>query len=490
MKTHPLGIALVALSTCWAGMAKAQNNPSNQADVPVSEDRSLLESTQPTAAIVQEVTPYEPGQGSWLYQWWNGDAATGNWFGLRDTLNDSGVTLFASYEANMAGNVTGGRNRGFTYADNLDFGVRLDMEKLIGWNGATITVNGVNRNGESLTTNHIGNFYQVQQLFGVQTFMFYGLYLTQKFWDDRISIKIGRFATNEDFATSPIYGLYMGNGIDGNPKSLVASGAFSSYPGSVWAARVKVEPTKETNASFGVYQTNTRLYNGDKHGFDWSMQNGDGVMLIGQVGWSPEFFKKPVAVESTAPRDGKSVVDGKSSAKSFKEPITEMKGLPGHYWFGSYVALWDAPQFGSTQTSNSLYGFYWHADQMVYQESPGSGQGLTLWADFVLQPSENVNVIPYQLSGGVLYKGLIPQRDEDVLLFGIVYGTFSRDYAQTVQQAGGGSPKYEMTMEWGYRIQLTKFSYVMPDVQYIVNPGGTNTLGNALVLGLRVGVTF
>ena len=485
MKKHPLRITLsAACSALCLSSAFAQENVE-----PVSQDRSLLESTQPNASIVHNVEPIEPDRGNVVQQYLNGDAALGDMFGLRSALVDHGVTLFGSYEANMAGNVTGGLSRGFEYADNFDFGVRFDLNKIIGWQGATFTLNGVDRNGESITNNHIGNFYQVQQLYGVQTFMFYGMYLTQRFLDDRISIKIGRFATNEDFATSPIYGLYMGNGIDGNPKSLVASGAFSSYPGSVWAARVRVEPTKETNISFGVYQTNDRLYKEDHHGFDWRMQGGDGVMLIGQVGWSPEFFKKPVSTgSSNTVSDGKSVADGKST-KSFKDPV-EMKGLPGHYWFGAYVTMWNVPQFGSSNKSSGLYGFYWHADQMVFQESPGSGQGLTLWGDIVLQPDESVNIIPFQVSGGAVYKGLIPMRDEDVLLFGVVYGKFSRDYGQTVADAGLGFANYEITLEAGYRIQLTKFAYFMPDMQYIVNPSGTGNIGNALVLGARIGVTF
>ncbi len=40
--------------------------------------------------------------------------------------------------------------------------------------------------------------------------------LEQKLLDDKISIKAGRFATGDDFASSPIYWLYMNNGIDGN----------------------------------------------------------------------------------------------------------------------------------------------------------------------------------------------------------------------------------------------------------------------------------
>ena len=451
----------------------------------VADDTRLLESTRPQSAIVRDVTQISPEEGGVLQQWLNGDAATGNWLGARSAFLNSGVTFFGSYESNSAANVSGGRSAGAAYADNFDFGVRLDLEKSVGWKGGTFTLDFSHRNGTSITDRHVGNFFQVQQLFGVGTFMLYGIYLEQKLMDDRFSLKIGRFATNEDFAVSPIYGLYMGNGIDGNPKTLISSGAFSSYPGSVWAARIRLEPTKETNFSVGVYQTNDRLYDPNQHGFDWTIRSEDGVLLIAQLGWTPEFFKKPVVVQRAS---GKAVSDGKQMAAPNES--VEMKGLPGHYWVGSYVTFGDYTQFGTIEKGNGPYAYYVHADQMVYQEQPGSDQGLTLWADVVAQPDHAVNIIPFQVNAGVVYKGLIPRRDQDVTIFGVVYGEFSDDYARVVSPTGIDRPTYETVLEVGYRVQLTKFAYVMPELQYIINPGGTGQLDDAAVLGLRVGITF
>ena len=452
----------------------------------VADDPMLLESKRPQGAIVEAVSPIRPEDGGILQQWWNGEAAMGDLFGVRSALRESGVTLFGSYESDSAANVSGGRSTGAAYADNFDFGVRFDLEKIAGWKGATFTTDFSQRSGTSITDRHVGNFFQVQQLFGVGTFMLYGVYLDQKFLDDRFSLKLGRFATNEDFAVSPIYGLYMGNGIDGNPKTLIASGAFSSYPGSVWAARLRMEPTKETNISAGVYQTNYRLYNPNQHGFDWTIRNSDGLLLIGQIGWSPEFFKKPVTVQRESA--GKTVSDGKQTA-SLNQSV-EMRGLPGHYWFGSYVTFGDYRQFGTIEKGNGPYAYYVHADQMVFQEAPGSDQGLTLWGDVVFQPDHAVNIIPFQVNGGVVYKGLVPQRDKDATIFGVVYGEFSDDYARVVSPTGINSPTSETVLEAGYRIQLTDFAYVMPEGQYIINPSGTDTLKDAFVIALRVGVTF
>jgi porin len=127
---------------------------------------------------------------------------------------------------------------------------------------------------------------------------------------------------------------------------------------------------------------------------------------------------------------------------------------------------------------------------MVYQESPGSAQGLTLWSAFVLSPQQNIAKLPFQVNGGAVYQGLIPGRDNDQTVFGVVYGEFSDDYANATEAAGGGHPDYELVFEWGYRIQFTKFLYVQPNVQWVINPGGAYNIPNALVLGAQCSVTF
>ena len=350
--------------------------------------------------------------------WWDSGELTADWGGLRNTLYDDGVTIFANYTNNIAGNPVGGKSAGFTYCDNITFGLDLDLEKIIGWKGGHLTVSGLNRDGSNLSQKNIGNQFTVQQVFGGSAVMFYALYLDQKLWDDRISIKIGRFATGDDFASSPIYWLYMNNGIDGNPQALPVNTQFSAYPWAVWAARVRVEPTPEFNGMIGVYQVSNRIFDRSYHGLDWSMRSNDSILLISQIGWTPQFFKRPVPAETKpAPAgEAKSIV----ATKSAKEvtPPSDLKGLPGHYWVGAYWSPWEFPQFGTTATATNSYGFYWHADQMIFQEAPGSDQGLSLWSAFVLSPQQNIAKLPFQVNGGLIYRGLMPNRDDDYACFG------------------------------------------------------------------------
>ena len=45
-------------------------------------------------------------------------------------------------------------------------------------------------------------------------------------------------------------------------------------------------------------------------------------------------------------------------------------------------------------------------------------------------------------------------------------------------------------LEPDYRIQLNKWAYVQPFIEYIIRPGGAGIVGNATVLGLHFRVNF
>ena len=426
-------------------------------------------------------TPY-PSNFIGSDQWWGGDAASGDWWGTRNWLDkEKGIEFSFTYVNNLAGNPSGGLRQGFTYTDNIAFGVKLDLEKIAGWQGASFTIAATDRNGRSLSQEYIGNQFTVQQVFGGQTIILTDLFLSQKLYDNKIDIKVGRFSAGDDFASSPIYWLYMNNGIDGNPQALPVNASFSAYPWASWAARMRVDPSPDWNVMAGLYQVSNKTFNRYLHGVNFSFEPDDGVMIVGQIGWTPEFFKSRVKRIPTELEEAEGTELGED----------DMHGLPGHYWFGGYYSSWSLySQFGSDQTAGNAYGFYWHADQMVFQESPGSDEGLTLWTAFVLSPQENIAKLPFQWNSGVVYQGLLPGRDNDHAIFGLAYGNFSSDYGSAGMAYDGDTASFEMALEWGYRIQFSRFFYVQPDIQYIIQPGGTGSIPNAFVLGAQIGVTF
>jgi porin len=50
--------------------------------------------------------------------------------------------------------------------------------------------------------------------------------------------------------------------------------------------------------------------------------------------------------------------------------------------------------------------------------------------------------------------------------------------------------EFEMVLEATYQCELAPHLIVQPDVQYIIQPGGTGRIPDALVLGVQVAVNL
>lgn len=404
------------------------------------------------------------------------DHMTGDWSGYRERLFASGVEVFVFYNSIFSGNVTGGFHPGHaTYVDDAYFGLKLDLQKLIGWQGGQLAISGVNRNGPDLTTKYIGSIFSTQQMVGGQRLFLYQLYLQQKLLANQLMLKIGRFGASDDFNASPLYGYSLNNGIDGDIRNVLFDTRFSAYPFATWAAALFYDPSPEFNIKFGAFQVTPRMFENDDHGVNWSIGNRDGYTLIWQFGWAPELWKNSVRSTSS---------DGKSAAAMME------KGLPGHYWVGATYSNWNFyPRFGGGFEDHS-YGFYAHADQMVYQEAPGRDEGLVVFIASGYYPQTEISIVPFQVNVGLNYKGLLPGRAADRTMLHFIYGDISGDYARAVRRPGRGLAESEKVVELAHRFQLTRWSYFQPDIQIVIDPGGTGDIPDAVVIGAQMGVTF
>ena len=69
----------------------------------------------------QSTEPAREHTSSPFVDWWNGKYASGNWLGLRDTLEDHGLNLKIEWKANVLWNVDGGLQQRFGYDDEWKF---------------------------------------------------------------------------------------------------------------------------------------------------------------------------------------------------------------------------------------------------------------------------------------------------------------------------------------------------------------------------------
>jgi porin len=397
--------------------------------------------------------------------------ATGDWFGLRNTLYDYGIEITAAYTAEPAGNPVGGLEHGFTYLHNFGFGVLFDFEKLVCIPDTTLLVTVSQRSGRGLTQDDIGNAISVQQIFGGgQTYRLVQVRMENHLFDDRLNLGYGRLTTTADFMSSQFYCSFVNNGICGQPPAPFFNmpNGITAYPAATWGALARFKTTKETYAQVAVYDGDPTTGD-DTHGANFGFGN-NGVLVLTELGY---------------------------------KSTQGLLSMPCRYSFGGYFHTGDFPDVAEDAFMTNLFvsgrpgrlhsgqqGFYLVFEQMFYR-NPGRPQtGLNGFVTFVLSPDEDKSAIPYYLNAGLIYEGLIPCRPNDKTAIGLYSAWFSGSMRDAEQAAHVPSQTNETDIELNHQVQLNPWLYLRPNIQYVIKPNGLNRIANALVLGVEVGITF
>jgi len=397
--------------------------------------------------------PAEEAPGtSWVQHWLQQPGLTGNWFGVRDTLGEWGITPTLAYATDLMANPIGGKRRGQAYAGDLYAGIDVDLQKLAGITGLSAQVSGNWASGTNLSDD-IGNIFQVAQYFEGDKVRLVSLYLRQILFEGRLDLKAGRFATGDDFLTTPS-GVSMVNEAL-NPILLAVQDnvpGVTAYPNSTWAGRVITRPSDVVSVEAGLYYSDPFLDQLTTNGTDFAINSRAGYFAIGKM------------------------VLGVNGGEGDT-------GLPGRYRVGGYYdsnVYTELANPGRQERGN--YGFFALGEQMVTREGgPGTEQGLSLFGAFVWAPLQRINPLPYFASVGASYRGLLRSRPRDTAAFALYYGGFSRDLPGQTQ---------EVTLEWTYAIAVAPWLTVQPDVQYVIRPSGQSGIPNALVVGVQIAVSF
>jgi len=404
---------------------------------------------------------------------------TGDWFGVRDTLAGKGITATGSYVADFLGNPIGGRVKGFRYDSSTGADLNIDFGKLCSLKGTQFHISGIWRAGRNLSADCIVNQFTASSIYGSEQVRLYSMFFEQSLFDDRVDIRIGRLGAGDDFASSPVYWYYVNNAIDGNPISVPIDVPFATYPTATWGTIARINLTKRIYSKTGFYNGNPSVGRLAAHGMDFSLNLNEGVFYAEELGYKHNQEKGD-------------------------------KGMPGNYRVGGYYhsgrsfmdnyhdvdrssyILTDRP----VRQHSGNYGMYMHADQMIYREGgAGSDQGLTLFNVVTMAPAR-ITQFPIFFDGGLVYKGLIPRRDQDIAAFGYAWGQWSEYIAdrerdqKDVLGVDVWPQSYEMMFEVTYKAQVTPCFFLQPDMQYIIHPMGRSRARNAVVLGVRVGVNF
>ncbi|MFJ4373037.1 carbohydrate porin [Pseudomonas japonica] len=398
---------------------------------------------------------------------------SGDWGGTRTALLEQGYDFTLDYVGEVAGNLHGGYNddRTARYSDQFALGMKLDLEKILGWQDAEFKLAITERSGRNLSNDRIsdpraGQFSSVQEVWGRgQTWRLTQLWIKQKYFDGALDVKLGRFGEGEDFNSFPCD--FQNLAFCGSQVGNWVGGIWYNWPVSQWAMRVKYNISPEFFAQVGVFEQNpSNLETGN--GFKLSGSGTKGMILPVELVWAPQ-----------------------------------VNGLPGEYRLGYYYSTAKAADIEEPSRSHSSkHGWWVVAQQQVTAHHGDASRGLSLFANFTVH-DKATNVVDNYQQVGLVYKGAFDARPKDDIGFGVARIHVNDDVKQRAEllNAASGIDDYdnpgfvpiqrsEYNAELYYGFHVTDWLTVRPNLQYIKRPGGVDEVDNALVAGLKVQSSF
>ena len=348
----------------------------------------------------------------------------------------------ASYIGDIYTNAVGGKKTGSGYMGMGHLKMGFDTEKARWWKGGSFFINGASIHGKSLSENFTGDLQIVSNIdAGTHVYM-HELWFNQEF--EKFSFTVGLQDLNVDFMVSENGSEFINSSL-GVPPVISGNLPVPIFPltGLGVSARWNINDKFAWQAA--VFDGCQKPFEYNVHNLHWSFSKDDGMLVV------TEFHSK-----------------------------SNLKEKEATYKLGAYYHSGLSEFDGKTQTTNIVfknnYGVYLIADQPVVERK---NRKIDLFSQIAVAPKSK-NEYNYYIGMGANCFGLFNKEKNDGLGFAIAHVGLHNSFN-----------KHETTLELYYKYQLTENMAIQPDIQYIINPSGTNTkLSNALVGILRLHIHF
>ena len=398
----------------------------------------------------------EPNVADDPHDIWRQKTLTGGFWGLNDELADKGIEVgfgvTSIYQANVKGGTSTHARRG-RHSGSYDLELSADLQKLLGFETGSISmlVEGGWPDAEGIDAGSVGSAFGVNaDAIGNDAMLVKELYYHGPVFSDNLTLMIGKI----DFT-----GVFDASAYADCECTQFLNAAFVDDPTIPFPQySLGVVLTYDLTDSWYIMggiadaQADSR-----ESGFRTAFHDEDYFFYALEAGITPE-------------------LDSANGA------------MPGAY----RVGLWNDPQPKANTDLGEAgknyrddVGVYTSFDQMLYKENAHAedSQGLGVFFRYGYADDKRNDITNFW-SVGFQYQGLIEGRDDDVLALGFAKGVFSNKASTTY------TDDYESVFELYYSAALTPWLNISPSVQYIANPGGDKAVSDAVILGVRVQMTF
>jgi porin len=407
-------------------------------------------------SIIQELPDYSGDLASREY-------LTGDWGGARTELAQKGILFELDLTQLLQGNAHGGRdtNNAFRYSGSADYYIRLDTARMGLWPGGLFTFHGETKIGDninpkvaSLMPPNYQGVLPVPDDPGKTTLSEF--YFMQALSEQFVIMagKIdGTTVGDQNAFASNQRTQFMNTGLRLNPILFYSAPYTSMAAGAVWLPTdwLQVQTAVVDNDPDGA--ATTTGFNTAFHGRDW-------LTVLQEYDFTFDLFDKP----------GHQRLGWFWTSREFAKI-----GGDGRIQFPPITNLADL------ELSADTWGLYYNFDQYLFTEADDPEQGMGVFGRFGYGGEPNFFEQFYSL--GISGKGSIPARDRDAWGIGYYHANISDDVSSAGLHSEQGAEVY-------YNIEITPWCHLTPDLQVLVDPGGSSRHDVAVVYGLRMQMSF
>ena len=354
--------------------------------------------------------------------------------------------LAAVYTADVSGVAQGVHPRAGRYLDNLDVTADLDLERFVGWRGATLHADLLNNSGGA--PNDVAGTLQGVDNIEVTTprLRLFELWAEQRFADGKATIRAGLYDLNSEFYSNESAGLLIAPSF-GIGSELAATGPNgpSIFPSTALGVRLNVDLGAGRYARAAMLNAKSGVV-GDPGGVDFSFD--DGVLTIAEAG-----IEGPTRISAGAWR--------------YSHRQDDIRDLTG----------------GGVPTARRAQGAYLLGEQHLF-----GGEGAREGTAFVRLGVSDGDTTPFKggWQAGVLIARPFEGRPASQLSIGVQQGLLDGKFRANLRDGGVRASRAESGAEITYSDRLSRRITVQPDLQWVHNAGGDRRARDRVIAALRI----
>ena len=336
----------------------------------------------------------------------------------------------ATYTGDLVTNIKGGIKTGTAYLGMATIDAGFDTEKAKWWKGGDAFVKLANTHGGEPTAHLVGDFQGVSNIEAGNLTWLYEFWYRQRFGN--LSVTVGLQDLNVNFAADECAAGFT-NSSFGIHSSIADNIPSPIFPLTALGVNLNWDISPSMVLKMAVFDGTPDDLENNPYNIHWQLSREQGVLTVGEL------------------QLNRSLLANKR----------------GNYKIGGYFHQHN----DSTNEEQQNGGIYFAGNQQITDK-------IDVFSQIGLSPKRNNHNHYYSI--GLKYSDIFKNRPDDYMGMAVAYAGIDSN-------PNGG----ETVIEIIYQCQICSNVYIRPDIQYIVNPAGTDQkLGNALVAMMRFGVEF